>query len=169
MVTYKQHQVLCVLVWVTMIACLCLLTAQGNVAQFGAGIYSEQLSGRLLIDSCQFVGNNVTQVREAARWMTSWLHYSHACAVEALGVRMCVCVWVCLRVSIGLTEHTGRELARVGLKTQGRGVCMCACVCVCVCVQFSSGQSANGAAIHHWSTDAPLTITNSSFIVSRHL
>ncbi len=37
----------------------------------------------------------------------------------------CVCVCVC--VSIGLTEHTDRGLARVGLTNQ---VCMCVCVCV---------------------------------------
>ncbi len=60
--------------------------------------------------------------------------------LQALFPSMCVCV----RVSIGLTEHTERELARVVLKSLGRTrqgqigrhacVCVFVCVCVCVCV-----------------------------------
>ncbi len=50
-------------------------------------------------------------------------------------VRACVCVCVC--VCRGLTEHTDRGLARVGLTNQGKTkqvrarVCVCVCVCVC--------------------------------------
>ncbi len=41
--------------------------------------------------------------------------------------RVYVCECVCVCVSIGLTEHTDRGLARVGLTN--------VCVCVCVCTQ----------------------------------
>ncbi len=39
---------------------------------------------------------------------------------------------VCVCVSIGLTEHTDRGLARVGLTNQDRTKQACMCVCVCV-------------------------------------
>ncbi len=62
-----------------------------------------------------------------------------ACACVCACVRVRVCVHVCML--IGLTEHTDRGLARVGLTSQDRAkqedrgcVCVCVCVCVSMCV-----------------------------------
>ncbi len=75
-----------------------------------------------------------------------------------LVARALVCVCVC--VSIGLTEHTDRGLARVGLTNQDRtkqayrgrkalrqAGSMCVCVCVCVCVCDSRFQQGVGCVL----------------------
>ncbi len=72
--------------------------------------------------------------------MVDFRHFHEGCVGECC-VCMCVCVgvgkrWmrigvsVCMCVSIGLTEHTDRGLARVGLTNTLASVCVCLCVCV---------------------------------------
>ncbi len=61
---------------------------------------------------------------------------SHQSYVWRVCAGLCVtrvCIWLCVCVSIGLTEHTDRGLARVGLTN------VCVCVCMCVCVSCVTG------------------------------
>ncbi len=84
-----------------------------------------------------------TDTRIHTHTMThAWGTHTDGCAYKHRWLhttRMCVCV------PIGLTEHTDRGLARVGLTNQDRtkqgyrGRCVCVCVCVCAHVTTHVG------------------------------
>ncbi len=119
-----------VCVYVFVCVCVCVQARELQT------LLNEQLEqSRALQVNTQTHIHTHTHTLQARTWHASTFRSELFMSFYSQRVCVCVCVYMC--VSIGLTEHTDKRLARVGLTTQdgGRKAGSHVCVCMCVCVQ----------------------------------